>query len=130
MRRPGRLAVCLAAIASVSLVAATAAVAAAPTPDEDNLVRAYAPILQLRAQEDPVKDPCDPTEEQYNPPTWVEAVLGNPRVKLVHHVDGRDVVVKTAPTASDIAGLNEDYYLDLPGDPLEAGAPTRRTTRT
>ncbi len=118
MRRPGRLAVCLAAIASVSLVAATAAVAAAPTPDEDNLVRAYAPILQLRAQEDPVKDPCDPTEEQYNPPTWVEVVLGNPRVKLVHHVDGRDVVVKTAPTAADIAGLNEDYYLDLPADPL------------
>ena len=45
-------------------------------------------------------------------------MLGNPRVKLVHHVDGRDVVVRTAPTAADIAGLNEDYYLDLPGDPL------------
>jgi hypothetical protein len=120
MRRPGRLAICLAAIASVSSIAATGAAAAAPTPDEENLVRTYAPILELRAQEDPT-DPCDPTEEQYNPPTWVEAVLGNPRVKLVHHVDGRDVVVKTAPTASDIAGLNEDYYLDLPGDPLEAG---------
>ena len=53
------------------------AVAAAPTPDEDNLVRAYAPILQLRAQEDPT-DPCDTTEEQYNPPTWVDVVLGNP----------------------------------------------------
>jgi ABC-type sugar transport system permease subunit len=118
MRRPGRLAVCLAAIASVSLVAATAAVAAAPTPDEDNLVRAYAPILELRAQEDPGEDPCDTTEEQYNPPTWVEVVLGNPRVKLVHHMDGRDVVVKTAPTAADVAGLNEDYYLDLPADPL------------
>lgn len=121
MRRPGRLAICLAAIASVSLVAATAAVAAAPTPDEDNLVRAYAPILMLRAQEDPVKDPCNTTEEQYNPPTWVDVVLGNPKVKLVHHTEGRDVVVKTAPTAADVAGLNEDYYLDLPGDTLSAG---------
>ena len=45
-------------------------------------------------------------------------MLGNPRVKLVHHVDGRDVVVKNAPTAADIAGLKDDYYLDLPGDPL------------
>jgi len=121
MRRPGRLAICLAAIASVSCIAATAALAAAPTPEEDNLVRAYAPILELRAQEDPVKDPCDTTEEQYNPPTWVEVVLGNPRVKLVHRVEGRDVVVKTAPTEADIAGLNEDYYLDLPGDTLNAG---------
>jgi hypothetical protein len=121
MRRPGRLAICLAAIASVSLVLATGAAAAAPTPDEDNLVRAYAPILMMRAQEDPVKDPCNTTEEQYNPPTEVEVVLGNPRVKLVHHVDGRDVVVKTAPTAADIAGLNQDYYLDLPGDTLSPG---------
>ncbi|HSD23146.1 MAG TPA: hypothetical protein VLB79_02340 [Solirubrobacterales bacterium] len=121
MRRPGTLAICLAAIASVSLIAPSAAAAVAPTPDEENLVRAYAPILELRAQEDPVNDPCDTTEEQYNPPTWVEVVLGNPRVKLVHYVDGREVVVKSAPTEADIAGLNEDYYLDLPGDTLNAG---------
>ena len=121
MRRPGRLAICLAAIASVSSIAATGAVAAAPTPDEENLVRAYAPILMLRSQED-IEHPCDTTEEQYNPPTWVKAVLGNPRVKLVHHEEtGRDVVVKMAPTADDVAGLNQDYYLDLPGDTLSPG---------
>src|SRR5262245_58736759 len=121
MRRPVRLAICLAVIASASLIAASGAAAVSSTPEEDNLVRTYAPILELRAQEDPLEDPCDTTEEQYNPPTWVEVVLDNPRVKLVHHVDGKDVVVKTAPTEADIAGLNEDYYLDLPGDTLNAG---------
>jgi hypothetical protein len=116
MRRPGRLAICLAAIASALLPATAGAISA--TPAEQNLVRAYAPILMMRAQEDPVGDPCVTTEEQYNPPTWVEVVLGNPEVKLVHYVDGREVVVKTAPTAADIVGLGDDYYLDLPGNTL------------
>jgi hypothetical protein len=116
MRRPGRLASCLAAIASISLPATAGAASA--TPAEENLVRTYAPILMMRAQEDPVGDPCVTTEEQYNPPTWVEVVLGNPKVKLVHHADGRDVVVKNAPTAADIAAKGDDYYLDLPGDTL------------
>ena len=52
-------------------------------------------------------------------------MLGNPTVKLVHYVDGRDVPVKTAPTAADIAGLGDDYYLDLPGDPLDVSARVR-----
>jgi hypothetical protein len=116
MRRPGRLAIYLAVIASVSLPATAGATSA--TPAEENLVRTYSPILMMRAQEDPVGDPCVTTEEQYNPPTWVEVVLGNPEVKLVHHVDGRDVVVKNAPTAADIASKGDDYYLDLPGDTL------------
>jgi hypothetical protein len=68
MRRPARLAICLAAIASAWLPATAGAVAAG-TPEEENLVRAYSPILMLRAQEDPVEDPCNTTEEQYNPPT-------------------------------------------------------------
>jgi hypothetical protein len=120
MRRPGWLAICLVAIASASLVAASGAAAAASTPDEENLVRTYSPILMMRAQQDP-DDVCNSTEEQFNPPTRVEVVLGNPAVKLVHHVDGRDVVVKTAPTAADIAGLSADYYLDLPRDTLRPG---------
>ncbi|HEY1237069.1 MAG TPA: hypothetical protein VGE91_01945, partial [Solirubrobacterales bacterium] len=118
MRRPGRLAICLVAIASASLSAAGSAAAA--SPDADNLVRTYAPILMMRAQED-ANDPCDTTEEQFNPPTQVEVVLGNPAVKLVHYVNGRDVVLKSAPTAADIAGLDEDYYLDLPRDTLSPG---------
>jgi hypothetical protein len=113
--RPGRLAASLAAAASVSLILAAGAMADAASPSEQQLVRAYAPILNLRQQK---KDVCGTTVEQYKPPTTVDVMLRNPRVKLVHYVDGRDVVVKTGPTAADIAGLGDDYYLDLPGDPL------------
>jgi hypothetical protein len=117
MRRLGGLATCLVAVASASL--AVAASAEGVSPDEENLVRAYAPILMLRAQ-DP-KDLCDTTVEQYSPPTQVEVVLGNPKVTLIHYVDGNEVVVKSAPTAADIAGLDDDYYLDLPRDTLRPG---------
>src|SRR5689334_19226730 len=121
MRRPGRLAICLASIASFTLSVTSSAVAASATPAEDNLVRTYSPILMVRAQEDPVNDPCNTTEEQFSPPTWVEAVLGNPEVTLVHRVDGKNQPVKQAPTAAEIAGLNSDYYLNLPGSALSAG---------
>jgi hypothetical protein len=116
IRRPGRVATCLVAVAFVSLLPVAGA-AAAPTPEE-RLVSAYAPITMLRAQEDP---PCDTAEEQFSPPTTVDVVLGNPEVTLTHNVGDRDVPVKRAPTAADIAGLGEDHYLDLPGDPLSPG---------
>ena len=115
--RTGRLASCLAGIASASLLFAGGAEGV--SPDEDNLVRAYAPIVMLRAQ-DP-DDLCKTSEEQYNPPTTVDAVLGNPAVRLMHHVDDQDVVVKYAPSAADVAGLDEDYFLDLPKDTLHPG---------
>ncbi len=111
--RPGRLAASLVLAASVcSIVAASAA---ASTPEQE-LAAAYAPILKLRAQtEDP---PCNTREEQYSPPTSVDSVLGNPSVTLTHYVNGNDVPVKRAPTAADVAGLDDTYYLDIPGDPL------------
>jgi len=68
-------------------------------------------------------DNCKTGEEQYNPPTTVDVVLGNRTVKLVHYLNGKDVVLKTGPTAADIAGLGDDYYLDLPGDPLNVQCP-------
>jgi hypothetical protein len=118
MRRPGRLAACLVLLASASLTSATGAEGASPA--DENLARAYAPILMLRAQED-LSDPCKTTEEQYSPPTRVEAVLGNPKVTLIHRVNDEDVAVKTAPTAADVAGLGDNYYLDLPRDTLSPG---------
>ena len=123
MRRPGRLAICLAAIASVSLIAASGAAAVSSTPDENHLVATYAPHLMLREQT--AADNCNTREEQYNPPTRVEVVLGNPAVKLVHYVGGKDVPFMQGPTAADIAGLGDDYYLDLPGDPLSVKCPAR-----
>ena len=114
LRRPVRLATFLVLTASASLLAASTAEAAV-TPQQQQLVDAYAPILMMRQQQ---KALCDTKVEQYKPPTTVNTVLGNPAVKLVHYVGGRDVVVKRAPTAADIAQLGDDYYLDLPGDPL------------
>ncbi len=82
------------------------------------LVNAYSPILELREQTDP---PCDITEEQFQP-TTVNVVLANQRVELERaRVGGKLEVVKKAPTAADIAGLGDNYFLNLPGDPLNAG---------
>jgi len=107
------------AVAASSLVA-TATAWPAATPAEQ-LVRAYSPIVMTRAQKDP---PCEISEEQYAPPTTVNVVLGNPRVRLVRYPQAKGakpVVVKVAPTAADIAGLGDRYYLDLPGETLDAG---------
>jgi hypothetical protein len=116
MRQPGWLAAFLVLTASASL-SLTASAEAVTSPEQQQLVAAYAPELMLREQ----TGPCKTTEEQYKPPTTVDTVLGNPRVRLIHYVGGKDVPVKYGPTAADIAGLGDDYYLDLPGDPLDAG---------
>jgi hypothetical protein len=121
MRRPGWLATLLVLTASALLVPAASAEADS-SPEQRQLISTYAPELMLREQTDGSN--CSTTEEQYNPPTTVErTVLGNPGVKLVHDVNGKDVPVKSGPTAADIAGLGDTYYLDLPGDPLDVHCP-------
>ncbi len=101
----------------------TASAVADTSADQEQLVGAYAPHLMLREQT--ADDNCHTREEQYSPPTSVDLVLANPAVKLVHYVGGRDVPIKTAPSAADIAGLGDDYYLDLPGDPLDVMCPKK-----
>ncbi|HXR61770.1 MAG TPA: hypothetical protein VN732_10620 [Solirubrobacterales bacterium] len=81
-------------------------------PAAQRLAQRYVPIAMLREQRDP---PCDKSEEQYQP-TSVDAVLGNPTVTLEHEEpDGHLIEVKKAPTAADIAGLRDGYYLDYEG---------------
>lgn len=84
----------------------------------------YAPIVMMRAQEN---GPCDDSEEQYAPPTSVNAVLGNPAVRLLRRGPHGVEVIRRAPTATDIAGLGEDHYLDLPGNPLNPGCTYARS---
>jgi hypothetical protein len=48
----------------------------------------------------------------------VNLVLGNPAVALR---DPSGKVVTEAPSAADLWGLGENYYLDLPGDPIHPG---------
>ncbi|HEY7266889.1 MAG TPA: hypothetical protein VH501_04280 [Solirubrobacterales bacterium] len=124
LRRPGRWAACLALAALVSLLVDSTA-GADVSPQQQQLVSAYSPILQLREQTDEKGQNCNTTEEQYNPPTTVDTVLGNPAVKLVKYVNGKDVPIKKGPTAADVAGLGDDYYLDLPGDPLSVKCPRK-----
>lgn len=113
--RLGRLGTVLAAALTAWLAAPTAEAAQS---SQEKLVRTYAPIVMLRAQEDP---PCDTSEEQYEP-TTVNTVLGNPRVNLTRPAeDGRAAIARPAPTAADIAGLGGRWHLDLPGDPLNPG---------
>src|SRR5690349_10423825 len=81
----------------------------------DELAQKYVPITQLRKETDP---PCDTSEEQYQP-TSVGTVLGNPSVLLQHEAEGSELTtVRRAPTAAQIAGLGEGWYLNLEGHVL------------
>jgi hypothetical protein len=113
MTRPRRL---LPALATIAFLCLPAAASAAPKSASQRLADAYAPIAMLREQQDP---PCETSAEQYQP-TGVDAMLGNPTVTLTHEdlATGRLEKVKKAPTANDIAGLPDGYYLDLEGKAL------------
>ena len=98
---------------------APAARGATEAPPSDaaaqRLAAKYAPITMLREQLHP---PCDTKEEQYQP-TSVGAVLGNPTVTLTRELpDGKLEDVKKAPTAADIAGKGDGWYLDYEGKVL------------
>ena len=123
LRRPGRLATFLAVAASASLLVAASAQAASSS--EQQLVSAYAPVLKLRAQEDP---PCTTTEEQYAPPTSVDVVLGIRGVTLLQYVGGEDVRVKDAPTAARSPARGTTTTSTCPGTLSRPVAPTAGTS--
>lgn len=102
-------------IAALATLASSARAAVPADPAAQQLAQRYAPITMLREQTDP---PCDTSEEQYEP-TTVQTVLGNPTVTLEHEqLNGKLAPVKRAPTAADIAGLDQRWYLDLEGKVL------------
>ncbi len=110
---PLALAICLAA----AMLSPPPASAQGTRSAMRKLIDAYAPITMLREQRDP---PCDSAEEQFQPMP-VGVVLDNPEVQLKLYEKGESKTVRVAPTAADIAGLDGSYYLNLPGDPLNAG---------
>lgn len=85
------------------------------TSAAQELADKFAPIVMMRSQDDGL---CDKSEEQYGPPTSVELLLNNPKVRLLFHNARGTRLVKRAPAAADLAGFGEGYYLDLPGNPL------------
>lgn len=107
---------CLPATATSAAVDTADNVALPPDPAAQKLADTYAPITMLREQQKP---PCETSAEQYQP-TSVGAVLGNPSVTLTHDdlKTGQLQDVKKGPTAADIAGLPDGYYLDLEGEAL------------
>ncbi len=88
---------------------------AAERAGAEGLAKRFAPITMIREEQDP---PCETSAEQYLP-TSVDTVLGNPTVELTRYVPGEGLeTVMRGPTAADIAGLGEGYYLDLHGKVL------------
>src|SRR4249920_2059499 len=78
---------------------------------DQQLAEKYAPVVGLKEHE-----PCAETGEPYRP-VPVETVLGQAEVVLLGP-DGK--VAKQAPTAADLYGKGDGYWLDFPGDPLDA----------
>lgn len=115
LRRLARWAV-PAVLLCLALVVGDAAPASAqddPADPAQELVERFAPILMTKTQ----NEPCDTDGEPYAP-TAIDIVLDNPEVVL-RQVGNDDPVVKVAPSAADLFGLNEGFYVDFPGSALD-----------
>jgi len=112
-------------IAAAAVSVAVGALVLSPSPvsaqddgdvsAEQQLAERYAPIVVLKAQQ----EPCDPDGEPYAP-TSVDIVLDNPEV-LLRQVGQQNPVITAAPSAADLFGLNEGFFLDFPGSTFEPG---------
>ena len=79
------------------------------------LAERHAPIVVLKEQ----SGPCDPEGEAFAP-TSVDIVLGNDDV-LLRQAGTGDPVVRRAPTASDLFGRGDGFFLDFNGLALDPG---------
>lgn len=89
------------------------------TNPAQQLADRYAPIIGLKDQ----TEPCDSDGEPFYPVS-VDVVLGKDDVtlkRIAGDSSSSDEVVKSAPVAADLYGKNDQYYLDLPGDPRHPG---------
>jgi len=113
------LLVMMAAVASGPGVPAGAQIADA----EQALIDRYTPILMLVPQE----HDCDPNGEPYDAgPTGI--VFDDPSIAVRWDVPGQPVVM-TGPSAADLARLNETFYLDYAGNPLNPSCTYERQSR-
>lgn len=89
--------------------------ASAQQSPEQLLAEKYSPILKLKHQD----SNCDRSGEGYFP-TSVDWLWNNQDISLKIAGDGdpeNDALLKTAPTAQDLAIAGPKAYLDFPGDP-------------
>ncbi len=95
------------------------------TPEKQQLVDRYIPIVMLKQQ----RYECDTEGEPYLPAP-VEVVFNDPESRLRQRTgSGSDPVIMDAPGLSDIAGLDDTYYLDFPGNPRNPGCGYERWAR-
>jgi hypothetical protein len=85
---------------------------------ELQLAEKFAPVALLKTQ----RRACDRDGEGYFPAP-METILGNPEIALMKHgEDGAPAsLVMMGATAQDLAGLDDSYYLDFPGNPRRPG---------
>jgi len=113
-----RLAAALALVAGWLAAGGPAAATGSP---EEALADRYSPVVVVRQQ----LAVCGDGEPYV--PVAVETVLGRDDVVL-RGPDGG--VVTPAPTAADLAGRGDGYYLDFPGRPLTPGCDYDRWARS
>ena len=109
------LIVVLACLTTVLSAAPVSAAVDATSDQAQELAERYAPIVMLKEQ----TGACDPDGEPYAPMS-VDVVLGNDDVLLRQAGEG-DPVVRRAPTAADLHGRGEGFFLDFNGLALEPG---------
>ena len=102
-------------MSSVALLALSPRAALGQDDPLKELAERYAPVITLKAQE----AECDSNGEQYAPMA-ADTVLDNPQI-LLRQLGNGDPVVVVGPSAADLHGLGEGFYLDFPGDALAPG---------
>lgn len=95
-----------------------AAAQTASVSPEQQLVDAYAPIVMIKEQ----RRECSTSGEQFRP-VVVDIIFGTDDVRLMRRGEHGepDAEVKRNIQASDLYGLDDRYYLDLPFDPRNPG---------
>ncbi len=87
---------------------------------EQQLIDRYAPIAGLKTQ----TAPCDEDGEPFVPAP-IDVWFNDPDVALKQNEEGgsssTDPVIVQGPTAADLSGLGDEYYLDFPGNPRDPG---------
>lgn len=83
---------------------------------EQELVERFAPVVMIKKQ----TVACSADGEQFRP-VAVDVLFGTDGVRLMRNEGGRAVEVKRTIQASDLYGLDDSYYLDLPFDPRNPG---------
>jgi hypothetical protein len=107
----------LLATLGLPLVGGTAAAQDAPLSADQQLAELFAPVVMIKTQHEECGE-----GEQFRPVS-VDILFGTDDVRLMKkNANGKGgTEVKRNIQASDLYGLDDEYYLDLPGNPRNPG---------